>query len=88
MQFSEIVGKTLLLRIPRLAAERYFGCELVGVESMGLWIKSQDLTNLVLQAAGVPSSARTPVFFVPFQEISLAMSSIPEMALEEKAFGV
>lgn len=87
MQFSELVGKTVLLRIPRLA-ERYFGCELVGVEAVGLWIKNQDVTNLVLQAAGVSSSARTPVIFVPFQEISLAMSSIPETALEEEAFGV
>jgi hypothetical protein len=88
MQFAELVGQQILLNIPRLDQTHYQKVKLIGVETGGLWLESQALTNCVLQARGVPAAPKTLVWFLPYHEISFAISSIEGVALDEAAFGL
>ena len=62
--------------------------KLIGAEAGGLWIESQFLTNVTLQTKGVSVAPETPLFFLPFHEISLATTSIDQAALDERALGL
>ena len=88
MQFTELVGESIFLLAPRIDEKTFKEVKLVGVESGGLWIESQDLTNAVLHFFGAPAAKNTPIFFLPYHEISLALTTVSGLALGEKAFGV
>jgi hypothetical protein len=59
-----------------------------GVESGGLWVESQTLTNAFLARVGLASAPKTAVFFLPFHQISFVLDSLNVPSLSEKAFGV
>jgi len=87
VQFSDRIGEDILIAIapPPVKLNRV---QLVGVESGGIWIKSQALTELLLRSSGVATHHKTPVIFVPYSQLLVAIASTPEVALDEKAFGV
>jgi hypothetical protein len=88
MQFADIIGQQIVILIPRLNQTKFHRVKLLGVESGGLWIQSQEVINVMLQIVGQTSAERTPVIFVPYHEIAVAMSSIEGLSLDEKAFGL
>jgi hypothetical protein len=89
VQFSELVGERILLVAPKLLGETTIQeVKLIGVEAGGLWIESQFITNSLLQSIGKAASPKTMVVFVPYQEITFAMTSIDGPSLDEKAFGL
>jgi hypothetical protein len=88
MNFSSLIDQDILVLIPRVSATRYHRVKLTGVEVGGIWIESQAFTTLMLQAMGAQVTPKTPVFFLPYHEIALAISSIDIPGLNEKAFGV
>lgn len=89
MKLEDLVGGSILVQMPRSGDEaRLWRMKLLGVEAGGIWVESQDITNRILQTVGVTSATRTPIVFLPYHQISLAMTSIPETALDEKAFGL
>ena len=87
MQFKELVGTEISLKIPRLQSMGYLNGKLLGVEPSGLWVESQQITNEILEAIGLSTSPRSLVFFWPFHEIAFAMTSIGSPSLNEKAYG-
>jgi hypothetical protein len=87
VQFSDHVGSQIWIMVKRIPG-RLQSVKLVGVETGGLWIEHQEITNAILQSVGVPTAAKTPLVFLPYGEISLAMISVEGIVLDEKAFGV
>lgn len=88
MQFTDLVGGDVIALVPRFDPVKYQRFKLVGVESGGLWVESQEITNNLLRHLGVPAAPKTLVFFLPYHEIAFAISSTEAPSLDEKAFGV
>ena len=88
MNLSQLVGTRVLVLIPSLHRTDYQWVKLHGVEVGGIWIESQDLTNLFLQSSGVATAPKTPLFFLPYHQVSLVVGTLDAPALDEKAFGV
>ena len=88
MQLSDLVGDRLALLVPMIHGTELQTVNLLGVEAGGIWVESQKFTNQLLQGLGAQSFPRTPVFFLPYHQIAVAMSSVDGPALDEKAFGV
>jgi hypothetical protein len=91
MQFSELIGHEVLMLAPSFELANPTKCipvKIVGVESGGLWIESQVVTNALLQSIGMATAPKTPVLFVPYHEMKGILASVDQTALDEKAFGV
>ena len=88
MQFTELIGQTILMTIPQVHATQWQKVKLRGVDIGGLWIESQSLTNGLLQLAGAATALRTVVIFLPYHAISQAVHFLDEPSLSERAFGV
>ena len=88
MQFSELLNQPILMTIPKMHPTKYQTVKVVGVESGGLWIECQEITNRVLQMAGAPSAPRTIVVFLPYHSIGEVAHFVDGPSLNEKSFGV
>ena len=88
MQFTELIDTSILILIPKIHPIRYQKVKLVGVESGGLWVESQEVTNQSVQAIGAPAAPKTLVVFFPYHEISFAFGRLDMPSLNEKAFGL
>ena len=53
------------------------------VESSGLWLESQRLTEFFLEGAERTSSDKTPVVFVPFSEVRALLETLPIPSFSE-----
>ena len=87
MQLSEYVGQTILIRIPRLESNGLIAVNLLDIDRGGIWIENEKLAKTLLKNLGVSSVPRTPVFFVPYQEISFCIGYIEKTHLDEEALG-
>ena len=87
MKFENLIGQRIVLLCPD-SDQKIHAVKLVGIETGGLWIESQELTNLLLQAVGLPTSPETPVLFLPYHAIGGVLVGIQQTALDEKALGV
>jgi hypothetical protein len=74
--------------IPFIEEDHYQQVRLMGVEPGGIWIECQTLIDRLYSSIGEAASERTPVFFVPYQQILFATAPRDGMALNESAFGV
>jgi hypothetical protein len=89
MQFTDLIGDSIFVKSPLMDKDsKLTEVKLLGVEAGGLWIQSQVLTNAVLDFFGASSAGKTPIFFLPYHEIICVVTTIDEIALGEKAFGV
>jgi hypothetical protein len=87
INFEGLIGKTLPIMIPMMNPNGLIDAIIRGVENGGIWIECESLTQSVLAALGLPA-LKTPVFFVPYQQIKFAYYGSETLALSEKAFGV
>jgi hypothetical protein len=87
MQLSDYIGQQLMLFV-RPLGNKLQEVTLLGVEAGGVWLECQNVTNAALASLSAPSSQNTPVWFVPYGEITLGFAAIPKRALNEKAFGL
>ena len=88
MQFSDLIGKEVAIIIPRFSQNVFQTVIIVGVEGGGIWIESQELMNALLQRLNAKTGAYNLAFFLPFHEITFAMTRGSGQALNEKAFGL
>jgi hypothetical protein len=88
MSFDELQGQTVLAIVPIIDRLVFQKLKIIGCETGGLWVECQGLTNLVLKSIGQQTAPKTPIFFLPFQQITLAWTVIDQTALSESAFGV
>lgn len=87
-KFEEMVGETIIARVPNLHPTTLQSLKLHGAENSGLWVESQVLTEQLLSMFGVPTAPKTPVFFLPFHQIAFVLGYADAPALSETAFGV
>ena len=86
MQLNDYVGRQIPVLLPRFHGGKLQRVKLHGVETGGIWIESQAITN---EALGTLSGApKTLVVFVPYHEVAFALGTIGEPSQVEKAFGV
>lgn len=83
---NKLIGTKIALSFK--LGERMTWVKLHAVEAGGIWVESQPLTNMILQLSDSPAAPKTAVFFLPFSTIGSVASSLDEMSLGEKAFGV
>jgi hypothetical protein len=88
LQLRKLIGQTIRGVIPRMHPEMLKELKLRGVEFGGIWVESQELTNVLLKAAGRQTASRTPIVFLPYSEIALLVTSVEGASLSEKAFGL
>lgn len=88
-ELSERIGDSIWAIIPMVTNKNIKKFTLHGVESGGIWIESQELTNTFLRnVAKRQDLPKTPVFFVPYAKILTIVESVEGPALSEQAFGV
>ena len=87
-RLQDLVGHSIMAHVPIFEPRGPQLFKLHEVEAGGLWLESQETTNLLLQKLGYASSSKTPIFFLPFHQIAFVMASVPGVSLDEKAFGV
>jgi hypothetical protein len=63
--------------------EPIFTVRLHAVEVSGLWVESDDLTEVVLQGVGRTMLDATPLFFFPFHMIECVISGMDKPAISE-----
>lgn len=88
MNFSELIGKEIIVLIPLIEPDHYQKVRILGVEPGGIWIESQIMINRVYSAVDAVASERTPAFFFPYHQIDFAMTDMPGLALNETVFDV
>lgn len=87
-KLSDSIGHTILLRSIPVDEQKPTVVKLIDVETGGIWIESQDLTDHWLGQVKVATSPKTLVWFVPYAKISWIMGSEDYPALSEKALGL
>jgi hypothetical protein len=87
MNFESLIGKTVLAIIPMIHPKDVQELTIRGVDLGGLWVESNELTDGFLSEMGVPA-IKTPIFFVPFHAIKLALYASESLALSETAYGL
>lgn len=58
------------------------------VEAYGIWVESQEASDMILESAGVTGAQRTFVAFVPWSGVGVIYSSVDVPSLSETAFGL
>ena len=85
---KKLIGQTIIIRSIVIDEQHPAVVKLLNVETGGIWIESQKLTNHFLSEINVQQAPKTLVAFVPFQQIAWIFGSIDSPALSEKSFGV
>jgi hypothetical protein len=88
MQLLDLIDKTIYIVFVDGGRRTRYPVKLLGVESGGIWVESQEVINAILSDANTPTAPKTPVVFLPYHRLSLVLSSIDVPSLNEKAFGV
>jgi hypothetical protein len=84
----ELEGSIVWILTPFLDPKILQKVKLHGVESGGIWIESQKLTEIALNIGGYASSPKTAIYFLPWHQITTIISSLDEVAISEKGFGL
>jgi hypothetical protein len=87
---KDFEGETILLFSPLLGdtPNDLHRVKLHLVEDAGIWIESQKMIESLLRMANRPSAPKTLVYFLPWHGVTAILSSIDEVSLSEKAFGI
>jgi len=88
MKFEDMIGETVLAVVPFIDSVIFQQLKIHGAEAGGIWVECQHLTDKVLKSIRMPAVAKTPIFFVPFSQITFAWRAIDQTALSEQSFGV
>src|SRR5258708_7831787 len=83
---KNMVGETIIVRVPILDPEEMSLVRLHGVDANGIWIECQDFTDALMERCHLATSVTTPVLFVPFTSIEFIVGSL--RSLSESAFGL
>jgi len=82
---SDFVGQTITALIPIFGSETFQKFQLHGVEVGGIWVEHQGTVNTLLDKLKISGLPKTPVFFLPYSQITFVIGSIDVPALSEKA---
>lgn len=69
-------GSTILAFVPWIDPFAVQQLKLHLVEESGLWVESQTVMDMMFRRFSAAHSARTPVFFLPWHQITFVMGSL------------
>ena len=87
MTFKELIGKTITIATLENGELAFTHPTLRGVESGGIWVSSDELTNQLLRGLGAQAAEKSPVVFLPYHSFLMAVAAEDKVALDEKSFG-
>jgi len=85
-KLEDMIGQMIIAVIPIFHPACHF--KLHGVESGGLWLESQEAIETLLKMFEAPAAPKTPVFFVPFHQITFVAVFVDSVSLSETSLGV
>jgi hypothetical protein len=84
---SQLIDREILILIPFIHDTDLQVVKLIAVESGGIWIQNEQMTQRLLANLKL-HAGKTPIFFVPFSQVLFVMDASEEVSLSEKAFGL
>lgn len=85
---KELEGSVIAAIVPLFHPTQLQELLLHKVEDAGIWVESQAAMEMAFKQFGATHSARTLVFFLPWQQITFVMGKLDVPALSEKALGL
>jgi hypothetical protein len=81
--FASLVGKEVYAVVPLVDPKLIQRLLVCGVESGGIWVECQALTDLILTKIGRGSTPKTPIFFLAYHEMRFVYyaENVPAMNL-------
>jgi hypothetical protein len=87
MNFESLIGHTIPAIVPIVHPKEICELKIHGVDYGGIWVESKDLTDGFLGEMKAPAM-QTPIFFLPFHQIKIAICRGDGLSLSEKAYGL
>ena len=84
---QSLIGEEVVALIASIDSKVLQKITVLSVESSGLWIECEALTQGLLHNMNLPA-AKTPVLFVPYSQINFIIVGGDKIALSESAFGL
>lgn len=84
----KLVGQRIVIKCAVINDGNPATVNLINLDAGGIWIESQAVTEQFLSALRRQQISKTPVVFVPFQQIEWVLSAIDYPALSESKFGI
>jgi hypothetical protein len=85
---KSMVGKEITALVPLFDKTEVQKFKLHGVETAGIWVESQSVTNVFLEKVGVQTAPKTMIFLLPWHQIAFIWDSVDVPSLSEKGFGI
>lgn len=82
---NELIGQTIVALVPIFDPKIFKQFKLHAVETGGIWIENQEVTNTILGAAKRSAAPKTLIFFLPYQQISFVIGSLDVPSLSDQA---
>jgi len=84
VSLGDMVGKKIQACIALFDAENVHEYTLHGVESFGVWIGGPSITEYLLEKLGQTMLSKTPVIFVPFDQVKVILALDEGIQISEK----
>ena len=88
LKLEELVGEKIFIRSIPIDEKNPVFVTLFSVDSGGIWIQSQKLTEDMLQALKAHVAPKSPVYFLPYSQIAWICHWIDDPSLSEKSLGL
>ena len=88
MQFSDYIGQEIQMTLPGIDPTVMQRVTVRGVDVGGIWIECPALVQMILHNLKQAGSLVSPIFFIPYSAITLAIVHGGGPVLNEKAFGI
>lgn len=85
---KELEGHSIDVVLPGMDQTKIQVAILHRVETSGLWLEVQAMTNDILESIGRHSSSKTPIIFVPWHGITMILRTVDKTSLAEGSFGL
>lgn len=79
-----LINQTVGMQLTFLNPTRTTRVAIHAVEATGIWIESQDFTEMMMEARGSQITRATPLLFVPFSQIVYIVASIDKPSISER----
>ena len=86
-RLHDMIGGIIHGMVPMLSKSEIIKLKLYAVDAGGIWVESQDFVNSLLASMNLSAIPKTPVFFLPYHQITFLVSMEDAPALSEKSFG-
>jgi|GEM_PF-2000831 hypothetical protein len=88
LNLRELIGQEIHTVVPFISPTTITVFTLYGIEDSGIWVESQTLDEVILDAFKVASAPKKIVVFLPWHEIRMIYGFRAGPSLSEKSLGL